>query len=88
MAEGTSSTAGAGCGGSRRRFAYKVDGGRGALVVVAVIEAGFRQTEFEILVCTKFLGLLDQLNANNVAVVGGVARGAARVGVGSDFDEL
>ena len=73
---------------NHRRFTNKVDGGRSAFVRIAVIEARLEQTEFEILVRTEFLSLFDQLNANNAAVVGGVAQGADRVGVVSDFDEI
>ena len=70
------------------RFTNKVDGGRSTSVRIAVIEARLEQTEFEILVRTEFLSLLDQFNTNNAAVIGGVARGADRVGVVSDLDEL
>lgn len=65
----------------RRRFTHKVNGGCSALIVVAVIEARVEQAEFEILIRTEFLSLLDQLHTDDAAVVDGVARGADRVGV-------
>lgn len=71
----------------RRRFTRKVNGGCGAFVVVAVIEARLEQAELEILVRTEFLSLLNQLHTDDAAVDGGVARGADRVGVVSDLDE-
>lgn len=72
----------------RRRFTNKVNGGCSALIVVAVIEARVEQAEFEILIRTEFLSLLDQLHTDDAAVVGGVARGADRVCVVSDLDEI
>ena len=45
-------------------------------------------TEFEILVCTELLSLLDQFNTDDTAVVGGVARGADRIGVVTDLNEI
>lgn len=72
----------------RRRFTHKVNGCRGTLVVVAVVEARVEQAELEILVRTEFLSLLDQFHTDDAAVVGGVARGADRVGVVSDLDEI
>lgn len=71
----------------RRRFTHKVNGGCSALIVVAVIEARVEQAEFEKLIRTEFLSLLDQLHTDDAAVVGGVARGADRVCVVSDLDE-
>ena len=65
----------------RRRFTHKVNGCRGTLVVVAVVEARVEQAELEIFVRTEFLSLLDQFHTDDAAVVGGVARGADRVGV-------
>lgn len=71
----------------RRRFTHKVNGGCSAFIVVAVIEARLEQAELEILVRTEFLSLLNQLHTDDAAVVGGVARGADRVGIVSDLDE-
>lgn len=71
----------------RRRFTHKVNGCRGTLVVVAVVEARVEQAELEILVRTEFLSLLDQIHTDDAAVDGGVARGADRVGVVSNLDE-
>lgn len=72
----------------RRRFTHKVNGGCSALIVVAVIEARVEQAELEILVRTEFLSLLDQIHTDDAAVVCGVARGADRVGVVSDLNEI
>ena len=72
----------------RRRFTHKVNGGCSALIVVAVIEARLEQAELEIFLLTEFLSLLDQLHTDDAAVVGGVARGADRVCIVSDLNEI